>query len=81
MKFSGTYISEWEEGDVFSPVVVTAVDGELTLAIEVSDEGESYEHLLGERVELTQPNGEIFTLKIENAEPVNGQYKALLAAM
>ena len=45
MKFSGTYISEWEEGDVFSPVVVTAVDGELTLAIEVSDEGLSLIHI------------------------------------
>lgn len=72
MLLYGTYISHWDEGSVFSPCAVS-VSKQQVERVEISDDGEDYENLSCEAVEL-DINGVIFEFEAEQGElTANGQ--------
>lgn len=63
MTLNCVYVSEWEEGLVESPCVLNTAD--FSFEAEVSEEGEDFEHLLREYIEI-EKNGVLYELDVED---------------
>jgi hypothetical protein len=82
MKILATFISEWDEGVVETPVILNTIDCELKLEpFEPSDEGEDFEHLNSESVDVSMPDGTTFSLQVEDGELIPDQYLSLMDAI
>lgn len=66
MFLAGTYISHWSEGSVYSECSIDT-DSLSVVSVEVSDDGEHYEHLESEEVEI-EINGQCIYLDAEQGE-------------
>jgi 3-methyladenine DNA glycosylase AlkC len=82
MKILATFVSVWDEDTIETPCVLNAKEKTLTIEpFESEDDIEHLEHLESERVDVELPNGETFSLLVEDGELVEGQYFSLMDAI